>query len=100
MKLWQAGGHGVRDEDFDVSLGETASSAGFGGGSRYSNENFEDWSGKSSMWTAVEHGLVDPKRQGNSVSKCSIMGHLSKKNLVNIPEPECGYSEPFGPNLQ
>ena len=33
------------DEAFDVSLGETVSSADLGGSSKYSNENFEDRSG-------------------------------------------------------
>ena len=33
---------GVCDEVLGVSLGETAPSADLGGGSTYSNENFED----------------------------------------------------------
>ncbi|ORY66747.1 hypothetical protein LY90DRAFT_406271 [Neocallimastix californiae] len=41
----------------DVNLGETASSADLGGSSKYSNENFEDWSGErfhvNSSWTWV-----------------------------------------------
>ena len=48
---------GACDEAFDVSLGETASSADLGGSSKYSNENFEDRSGEgflaNSVWTRV-----------------------------------------------
>ena len=55
---------------------------------------------RGSMWTAVGHGLVDLKRFGNSVSKCLIMGHLSKWNQVNIPKLESGYSGPFVPDLR
>ena len=51
------------------------------------------------MWTSVGHRLVDPKRKGNSISKCAIMGHLLKRNGVNIPEHERGYSGPFGNDL-
>ncbi len=36
----------VSDEAFAVKLGRTASSADLGGSSKYSNKNFEDWSGK------------------------------------------------------
>ena len=43
--------------DVAVSLGETASGADLGGGSKYSNENFEDPSEEgfhvSSSWTWV-----------------------------------------------
>ena len=48
---------GACDEAFDVSLGETASSADLGGSSKYSNENFEDRRGEgfhvNSIWTWV-----------------------------------------------
>ena len=54
---------------------------------------------KGSIKTAVGHGSIDPKRYGNSVSKCPIMGNLSKGNRVNIPELERGYSGSFGPDL-
>ena len=50
-------GVGACDEAFDVSLGETASSADLGGSSKYSNENFEDRSGEgfheNSNWSWV-----------------------------------------------
>jgi len=47
---------------------------------------------KGSMWTAVGHGLVDPKPQGNSVRKGALTGSpQAKGNRVNIPEPERGY---------
>jgi len=40
-----------------VSLSETANSADLGGSSKYSNENFEDWSGErfreNSNWSRV-----------------------------------------------
>ena len=47
----------VCDSAFGVSLGEAASGADLGGSSKYSNENFEDQSGKgfhvNSNWTWV-----------------------------------------------
>ena len=56
MQQW-VGGYGGCDEVSDVSLDETASSADLGGSSKYSNENFEDWSGEgfhvNSNWTWV-----------------------------------------------
>ncbi|KAH3731156.1 hypothetical protein DPMN_057162 [Dreissena polymorpha] len=54
---------------------------------------------KGSMWTAVEHGSVGPKRYGNSVLKGGVGRCLitdkdallpAKGNRVNIPEPEHG----------
>jgi hypothetical protein len=56
-KQWWVGGRGVSDAALDVSPGETDSSADLGGSSKYSNENFEDWSGErfhvNSNWTWV-----------------------------------------------
>ena len=51
------GGRGACDAVWDVSPDETGSSADLGGSSKYSNENFEDWSGErfhvNSNWTWV-----------------------------------------------
>ena len=51
------GRRGDREEAFGVSLRWTVSSADLGGSSKYSNENFEDWSGEgfhvNSNWTWV-----------------------------------------------
>ena len=48
---------GACNEAFGESLGETAPSAGLGGSSKYSNENFEGRSGEgfhvNSSWTWV-----------------------------------------------
>ena len=48
---------GACDEAFGVNLGETVPSAGLGGSSKYSNENFEDRSGEgfheNSNWSWV-----------------------------------------------
>ena len=56
-KRWWVGGREACDEVLDVSPGETAFSADLGGSSKYSNENFEDWSGErfhvNSNWTWV-----------------------------------------------
>jgi len=47
----------VCEKVFEVTQHETASSADLGGSSKYSNENFEDWSGErfhdNSIWTWV-----------------------------------------------
>ena len=49
------GGRGGCDAAFGVSLSESASGADLGGSSKYSNENFEGWSGEgfhvNSNWT-------------------------------------------------
>lgn len=56
MNQW-VGGRGGCDAVQDVSPNETAASADLGGSSKYSNENFEDWSGErfhvNSNWTWV-----------------------------------------------
>eukprot|EP00293_Proteomonas_sulcata_P001406 CAMPEP_0184326932 /NCGR_PEP_ID=MMETSP1049-20130417/142789_1 /TAXON_ID=77928 /ORGANISM="Proteomonas sulcata, Strain CCMP704" /LENGTH=76 /DNA_ID=CAMNT_0026649159 /DNA_START=2856 /DNA_END=3086 /DNA_ORIENTATION=+ len=53
----RVGGRGDCSAAWDVSLGETVSSADLGGSSKYSNENFEDRSGErfhvNSNWTWV-----------------------------------------------
>ena len=55
--LWCVGGRGGYEEALVVKLREIASSADLGGSSKYSNENFEDWSGEgfhvNSNWTWV-----------------------------------------------
>jgi len=46
---------------------------------------------KGSMRTANGHGLVGPKRWGNSVSSADFwVGRPSKGDWVKIPEPGCG----------
>ena len=56
-KLQWVGGRGARCAAEGVSPGETGTSADLGGSSKYSNENFEDWSGErfhvNSNWTWV-----------------------------------------------
>ena len=56
-KPWRVGGRGGCEEALGVSLRETATSADLGGSSKYSNENFEDWSGErfhmNSAWMWV-----------------------------------------------
>ncbi len=51
------GGRGGRGAALGASPSETAPSADLGGSSKYSNENFEDWSGErfhvNSNWTWV-----------------------------------------------
>ena len=53
----RVGGRGDCEAAWDVSLGETVSSADLGGSSKYSNENFEGRSGErfhvNSNWTWV-----------------------------------------------
>jgi len=53
----RVGGRGVGDAAVGVSLSETDSGADLGGSSKYSDENFEDWSGErflvNSSWTRV-----------------------------------------------
>ena len=55
-RQWVGGREGC-DAALGVNLGETAFSADLGGSSKYSNENFEDWSGErfhvNSNWTWV-----------------------------------------------
>ena len=47
---------------------------------------------KGSVWTALGHGWVDPKPQGNPVRMRGFLGLRSAKgNQVNIPGPERGY---------
>ena len=75
----RVGGRGGRDAAFCASQGETASGADLGG-SKYSNENFEDWSGekkkKYQKWHHVSSAV------GN---KCRpIKKHTS---LVSVQKP-------------
>ena len=56
-KSYWVGGRGVRGAFCGVSRDEADSSADLGSSSKYSNENFEDWSGErfhvNSNWTWV-----------------------------------------------
>ena len=61
LSSWVGGREGC-SAAFDVSRSETAFSADLGCSSKYSNENFEDWSGESFHVKAIGHGLADPKR--------------------------------------
>ena len=57
MYKWVAGRNSHGEEASGVSLGETAVGADLGVSSKYSNVNFEDWSGEwfhvNSIWTWV-----------------------------------------------
>lgn len=48
-----------------ISFGGAATNKDVGGSSKYSKDGLEDQSGKGFMRTAVGHGLVDLKQQGN-----------------------------------
>ena len=62
LKLWQVGGRRGHDEAFGVSLGETVASADLGGIANMQMRTLKIKVEKGSMWTAVGHGLVNPKR--------------------------------------
>ena len=67
---------GVRREARGANLSETAPDADLGGSSKYSNGNFEDWSGArfymNSSWTRVQWENIKYKNRNKHVKRQKI----------------------------